>query len=202
MGAALLEGRGVGSVALRAADRNTLTSHNLAQRDEPEPFRRDARREWHRPGPTRPDPSRHRSLARRTERKRRSTTQKLRRSENDTAFRPQSLSGTRKRLHSIGAHPNDIVTVTERRHRRFLDRADPPLVRPSALGIAPARTPRNIPRRGRIGPRGPQRPCPMFFVKDHHKRRFCHEGCAHRARQARYYDRTSGSSSRDERMQR
>lgn len=29
--------------------------------------------------------------------------------------------------------------------------------------------------------------CPMFFVQHHHKRRFCHEGCAHRARQARYY---------------
>jgi predicted RNA-binding Zn ribbon-like protein len=29
--------------------------------------------------------------------------------------------------------------------------------------------------------------CPMFFVQEHHKRRFCHEGCAHRARQARYY---------------
>jgi hypothetical protein len=27
----------------------------------------------------------------------------------------------------------------------------------------------------------------MFFVQRHHKRRFCHEGCAHRARQARYY---------------
>jgi predicted RNA-binding Zn ribbon-like protein len=29
--------------------------------------------------------------------------------------------------------------------------------------------------------------CPMFFVQEHRKRRFCHEGCAHRARQARYY---------------
>lgn len=29
--------------------------------------------------------------------------------------------------------------------------------------------------------------CPMFFVQRHHKRRFCHDGCAHRARQARYY---------------
>ena len=29
--------------------------------------------------------------------------------------------------------------------------------------------------------------CPMFFVQQHRKRRFCHEGCAHRARQARYY---------------
>ncbi len=29
--------------------------------------------------------------------------------------------------------------------------------------------------------------CPMFFVQHHHKRRFCHEDCAHRARQSRYY---------------
>jgi predicted RNA-binding Zn ribbon-like protein len=29
--------------------------------------------------------------------------------------------------------------------------------------------------------------CEMFFVQHHHKRRFCHESCAHRARQARYY---------------
>ena len=29
--------------------------------------------------------------------------------------------------------------------------------------------------------------CPMLFVQQHHKRRFCHDGCAHRARQARYY---------------
>ncbi len=29
--------------------------------------------------------------------------------------------------------------------------------------------------------------CPMFFVKQHHKRRFCFDGCSHRARQARYY---------------
>lgn len=29
--------------------------------------------------------------------------------------------------------------------------------------------------------------CAMFFVQHHHKRRFCHERCAHRARQARYY---------------
>jgi predicted RNA-binding Zn ribbon-like protein len=29
--------------------------------------------------------------------------------------------------------------------------------------------------------------CEMFFVQHHHKRRFCHETCAHRARQARYY---------------
>ncbi len=29
--------------------------------------------------------------------------------------------------------------------------------------------------------------CPMFFVQHHHKRRFCHDGCAHRARQNRYY---------------
>ncbi len=29
--------------------------------------------------------------------------------------------------------------------------------------------------------------CPMFFAQHHHKRRFCHEDCAHRARQNRYY---------------
>jgi predicted RNA-binding Zn ribbon-like protein len=29
--------------------------------------------------------------------------------------------------------------------------------------------------------------CQMFFVQQHHRRRFCHESCAHRARQARYY---------------
>jgi predicted RNA-binding Zn ribbon-like protein len=29
--------------------------------------------------------------------------------------------------------------------------------------------------------------CPMFFVQQHHKRRFCYDGCAHRARQSRYY---------------
>ncbi|MEO8262163.1 MAG: ABATE domain-containing protein [Pseudolysinimonas sp.] len=29
--------------------------------------------------------------------------------------------------------------------------------------------------------------CPMLFVKKHHKRRFCTDSCAHRARQSRYY---------------
>ncbi|MEO8693554.1 MAG: ABATE domain-containing protein [Acidimicrobiales bacterium] len=29
--------------------------------------------------------------------------------------------------------------------------------------------------------------CEMFFVQHHRTRRFCHESCAHRARQARYY---------------
>ena len=33
--------------------------------------------------------------------------------------------------------------------------------------------------------------CPMLFVQLHHKRRFCHDGCAHRARQARYYQNHS-----------
>lgn len=28
--------------------------------------------------------------------------------------------------------------------------------------------------------------CPMMFVLNHHKRRFCHETCSHRYRQARY----------------
>jgi predicted RNA-binding Zn ribbon-like protein len=31
--------------------------------------------------------------------------------------------------------------------------------------------------------------CPMLFVKDHHKRRWCHHSCGHRARQASYYRR-------------
>ena len=30
--------------------------------------------------------------------------------------------------------------------------------------------------------------CPMLFVQQHHKRRFCYDGCAHRARRARYYN--------------
>jgi len=29
--------------------------------------------------------------------------------------------------------------------------------------------------------------CPMLFVQHHRARRFCHEGCAHSVRQARYY---------------
>ena len=33
--------------------------------------------------------------------------------------------------------------------------------------------------------------CAMFFVQHHHKRRFCQEGCSHRARQARYYHATA-----------
>lgn len=28
--------------------------------------------------------------------------------------------------------------------------------------------------------------CTMFFVQDHGRRRFCHDGCSHRARQRRY----------------
>jgi len=31
--------------------------------------------------------------------------------------------------------------------------------------------------------------CAMLFVKDHHKRRWCHHSCGHRARQANYYRR-------------
>ena len=79
---------------MRAADRNTLTSHNLAQRDEPEPFRRDPRREWHRSLAT---PNGAKASI--------DDAKKSRRSENDTAFGPQSLSGPRKRLHSIRADP-------------------------------------------------------------------------------------------------
>jgi len=31
--------------------------------------------------------------------------------------------------------------------------------------------------------------CEMLFVKNHHKRRWCHQSCGHRARQAEYYRR-------------
>lgn len=31
--------------------------------------------------------------------------------------------------------------------------------------------------------------CPMFFVQNHHRRRWCHESCGHRSRQAAYYRR-------------
>jgi predicted RNA-binding Zn ribbon-like protein len=32
--------------------------------------------------------------------------------------------------------------------------------------------------------------CSLLFVQNHHKRRFCHESCSHRTRQARYYQST------------
>ena len=32
--------------------------------------------------------------------------------------------------------------------------------------------------------------CSVLFVQNHHKRRFCHESCSHRTRQARYYQST------------
>jgi predicted RNA-binding Zn ribbon-like protein len=31
--------------------------------------------------------------------------------------------------------------------------------------------------------------CSMLFVQNHHKRRWCHQSCGHRSRQARYYRR-------------
>lgn len=31
--------------------------------------------------------------------------------------------------------------------------------------------------------------CPMLFVAQHHRRKFCHPSCSHRARQAAYYRR-------------
>ncbi len=31
--------------------------------------------------------------------------------------------------------------------------------------------------------------CAMLFVKNHHRRRWCHQSCGHRARQANYYRR-------------
>lgn len=38
--------------------------------------------------------------------------------------------------------------------------------------------------------------CPMLFVKNHHRRRWCHDGCGHRTRQARYYRRKQASAGR------
>ena len=35
--------------------------------------------------------------------------------------------------------------------------------------------------------------CCLFFVQHHQRRRFCHESCAHRDRQARYYRRRTAS---------
>ncbi|UJW31060.1 ABATE domain-containing protein [Saccharothrix sp. AJ9571] len=32
--------------------------------------------------------------------------------------------------------------------------------------------------------------CPLLFVRTHHRRRWCHNSCGHRARQAAYYRRT------------
>lgn len=37
--------------------------------------------------------------------------------------------------------------------------------------------------------RCPGQGCTMFFVQAHHRRRFCHPSCSHRARQAAYYRR-------------
>lgn len=34
--------------------------------------------------------------------------------------------------------------------------------------------------------------CCLFFVQHHPRRRYCHESCAHRDRQARYYRRRTG----------
>jgi predicted RNA-binding Zn ribbon-like protein len=31
--------------------------------------------------------------------------------------------------------------------------------------------------------------CPMLFLQDHHRRRWCHESCGHRSRQSAYYQR-------------
>ena len=33
--------------------------------------------------------------------------------------------------------------------------------------------------------------CTMLFLRDHHRRRWCHPSCGHRARQADYYRRTA-----------
>ena len=82
LGAALLEGRGLASVASSAADRNTPTAHEHAQRDETrQPLRHYARRAWHRPGGSMSrsaaNPNRRRSLPLGTEQNRRSTTRTL-----------------------------------------------------------------------------------------------------------------------------
>lgn len=34
--------------------------------------------------------------------------------------------------------------------------------------------------------------CTLFYVQDHHRRRFCHPSCSHRMRQAAYYRRKQG----------
>ncbi|MEO1061154.1 MAG: CGNR zinc finger domain-containing protein [Actinomycetota bacterium] len=36
--------------------------------------------------------------------------------------------------------------------------------------------------------------CRMLFVRHHHRRRWCHESCGHRLRQARYYRRRTGGA--------
>jgi predicted RNA-binding Zn ribbon-like protein len=36
--------------------------------------------------------------------------------------------------------------------------------------------------------------CCLFFVQHHPRRRYCHESCAHRDRQARYYRRTRSAN--------
>jgi predicted RNA-binding Zn ribbon-like protein len=38
--------------------------------------------------------------------------------------------------------------------------------------------------------------CCLFFVQHHPRRRYCHESCAHRDRQARYYRRGTTHQSR------
>ena len=96
-GAALLEGRGLASVASSAADPNTPTARNRPQRDETrQPHCHYARRSWHRPGGSHvANPSRLRSLPLGTGHNRRSTTQTLpTERKRHTAFGPESLSGT------------------------------------------------------------------------------------------------------------
>jgi predicted RNA-binding Zn ribbon-like protein len=36
--------------------------------------------------------------------------------------------------------------------------------------------------------------CPMMFLQDHHRRRWCHESCGHRSRQSAYYQRKKGKT--------
>jgi predicted RNA-binding Zn ribbon-like protein len=51
-------------------------------------------------------------------------------------------------------------------------------------------------KRARLLRRCPGPDCCLFFVQHHPRRRYCHESCAHRDRQARYYRRQQGRNAR------
>jgi predicted RNA-binding Zn ribbon-like protein len=76
------------------------------------------------------------------------------------------IDGTRPRweLRHAGDSPDAFVAAIASRLIQFV--ADPAAMR--------------VRRCARPG-------CPMLYVPTHRSRRFCHESCAHRARQARYY---------------
>lgn len=42
--------------------------------------------------------------------------------------------------------------------------------------------------------------CSLLFVRQHHRRRFCHSSCGHRDRQARYYRRHLTGATHDDRV--